>query len=544
MRYFMAVILAAAALLGVGAAAVSARTYTVVSCRDQSGRPAVANDAWGGWQPIGTGYGRDATDLCTSSSPRLEAIIGGPWSFPVGTILRWRFTPPPDTYLAAWRFAYSGYTKPWDGQNQGVIQVGGSDSGVAAVIGGVGNVAVDTVSRSAVHDRWADLLIACDGPTGFPDCAPNQVDARVTMSGSDMTVADETPPDAGGLSGNAVASSTWQGPQLFAFAASDKGGGVYQAIVDVDGRTMLVRTIDEWGGRCVDTAAGGQVFRFPQPCPTSVDALLPVDANALPTGEHDVTLRISDAAGNLRTVYSARKTIVAPARTIGPGSDPSERGVTNGENASDAAHLTARWTRTKRLTLVGPYGRRQVIRGRLSDRGGAGIRGARIELLTAIDVRNGAPIDKGGARTRGDGRFTLILPRNVSSRTLMLRYRSHVNDTVAVAERSLRLKVKAGVKLTVRPRVTGRGRTVRLTGQLVSRPVPRGGKVVEFQARSPGEKWITFRTVRASRAGRFSTRYTFRRGGPALYLMRARVRAAADYPYASGSSHSVRVRVR
>jgi hypothetical protein len=268
-----------------------------------------------------------------------------------------------------------------------------------------------------------------------------------------------------------------------------------------------------------------------------------VDANTLPAGDHDVTLRISDAAGNLRTVYSARKTIVAPARAIGPGSDAAERGAANGENASDGARLTARWTRTTRSTLVGPYGRRQVIRGRLSDRG-AGIRNARIELLASIDGRQRAPLDKGGARTRGDGRFTPILPRNVSSRTLLLRYRSHANDTVAVAERTLRLRVKAAVKLSVRPRVAAQGRTVRLRGQLVSGPVPRGGKVVELQARSPGERWITFRTVRASRTGRFTTRYTFRGGGPALYLMRARVRAAADYPYATGASHAARVRVR
>jgi len=132
----------------------------------------------------------------------------------------------------------------------------------------------------------------------------------------------------------------------------------------------------------------------------------------------------------------------------------------------------------------------------------------------------------------------------VSSRTLVLRYRSHVNDTVAVADRTLRLKVRAGIKLAVRPHVAARGRAVRLSGRLVGRPLPREGKVVELQARSAGEKWITFRTIRASRRGRFATRYTFRRGGPALYRMRARVRAADDYPYATGASHPVRVRVR
>jgi hypothetical protein len=132
----------------------------------------------------------------------------------------------------------------------------------------------------------------------------------------------------------------------------------------------------------------------------------------------------------------------------------------------------------------------------------------------------------------------------VSSRTLVLRYRSHANDTVAATERTLRLDVRAGVRLTVRPHTAARGRTVRLSGRLVGRPLPRRGKVIELQARTPGAAWITFRTVRGSRTGRFATRYTFRRGGPATYQMRARVRAADDYPYSTGASRAVRVRVR
>ena len=199
--------------------------------------------------------------------------------------------------------------------------------------------------------------------------------------------------------------------------------------------------------------------------------------------------------------------------------------------------------RTRRATLTAPYGVRNVIRGRLTDATGAGVRNARIELASAIDGRPGAPLDKGGARTRGDGRFTLILPRNTSSRTLLLRYRSQANDTVAAAEKTLRLKVRVGIRLSVSPHVATRGDSVRLSGRLVGRPLPKGGKVVELQARSAGEPWITFRTIRASRSGRFATRYTFRRGGPAVYQMRVRVRAADAYPYATGTSRVVRVRV-
>jgi hypothetical protein len=529
--------------LGALAAPAGAGTYTVLSCRDRAGRPTPASDSAGGWRATGLGPGRDARDQCNSSDPRLVSSLGGQWSFPVTTAVIWRFDPPANTYLSAYTLTYSGYARPYDNQNEGVLQVWGSASGLLGSHPGAGNVATTVASRSGVHDSFLELDIVCDGPSGSADCQPNQTHAAAAMLGSEILLADESPPTAGPASGSAVASPNWQGTQTFAFPASDEGGGVYQAILEVDGAPVLARTINDWGGRCVDTTAGGRVFKYPRPCLTSVDALVAVDANALPAGDHDITLRVSDAAGNLRTVYAARKTIVVPARTIGPGSDPAERGAANGDNSSDVARLTARWARTARPTRTAHYGVRQVVRGRLTDATGAGIRNARIELLTAIDGRPGAPLDKGGARTRGDGRFTLILPRDASSRTLLLRYRSRANDTVTAAERTLRLKVRAGVKLSVAPHVAARGRSVRLSGRLVGRPLPRNGKVVELQARSPGERWITFRTIRASRTGRFSTRYTFQRGGPARYEMRARVRAADDYPYATGVSHAVRVRV-
>jgi hypothetical protein len=537
-------ILAAVVAFAASATPASAATYTVWSCRDAADRPAPASDASGGWTASGTGPGRDASDLCESSVPRLAASIAGPWAFPVGTAVTWRFTPPPNTYIGGIQVVYSGYARPFNGQNEGLVELWGSNTGLLARHQGVGDFGATAVSRTDLHDTWAAVRIYCDGPTGNPDCQAGSTHATATIWRSTMTLADDSPPSAGPATGSATASPTWQGTQVFAFPATDDGGGVHQAILQIDGVPVLARTVNDWGGRCVDATAGGRVFRYPRPCLTSVDALVPIDASKLPPGDHDVTLQVSDAAGNVRTVYSARKTIVVPAKTIGPGSDLAERGAANGENAADDARLSVRWARTTRATLTAPYGRRNVIRGRLTTTGGAGVRNAKIEMLTAIDGRAGAPLDKGGARTRRDGRFTLILPANASSRTLVLRYRSHANDTVSIAEGTLRVRVKAGVRLSVDPRVASRGHTVKLSGRLVGRPLPASGKVVELQARSAGERWITFRTVRASRRGRFATRYTFRQSGPARYLMRARVREADDYPYATGVSHAARVRVR
>jgi hypothetical protein len=473
-----------------------------------------------------------------------QASIDGSRARVINTRVWWEFNPPAATKIVGADVLYFGFARPYDGKNRGVIAVAAPGIGNLAVHSGIGAVSPRWVSAHSINEPVLVATAECNGASWDPDCPAGVEHATIEILRSEITLSDDTPPSAGIATGSAVASAIWSGTQTFAFGAADDGGGVYQAFLDVDGSNVVTRTIDSFGGRCVDTTAGQRVFRYPRPCPSSTDAIVAVDANALPVGDHDVTLRISDAAGNMRTVYSARKTVVAPAKPVGPGSAPAERGPANGENPADDARLSVRWDTTKRPTLTSPYGRRNVIRGRLTTAGGAGIRNARIELLTAVDGRTGAPIDKGGSRTRRDGRFTLILPANVSSRTLVLRYRSHANDTVSVAEGTLRLKVRAGVQLRVTPRTAARGRTVRLSGRLIGGPLPETGKVVELQARSPGEKWITFRTVRASRKGRFATHYKFRQSGPALYLMRARVRETGDYPYATGVSHAARVRVR
>jgi hypothetical protein len=544
MRHFMVLALVGG-VLAVGVTPATAGTYTVLSCRDRAGARAVLNDASGGWMPGGTGGpGLDSWDYCDSPSRGFFATVSGIWAHPVGSMAWWRFVPPSGTLVEGADILYSGYTRTYDGQNRGIAYLSGAQAGYLATNFGEGSIAARWATWRGLHDTWIQATAQCDGASGSADCPAGVVHATVEVLRSEILLTDMTPPAAGAASGSAVTFPTWQGTMTFAFPTTDDGGGVYQAVLDVDGQPVVAHTIDDWGGRCVDTTPGQRVFRYPRPCLTSVDAVVAVDASALPAGDHDIALRVSDAAGNLRTVYAARKTIVAAGRTIGPGSPLAERGAANGDNAADAVRLTARWTRTRRSKLIGPFGRRQVIRGRLTDATGVGVRNARIELLTAIDHRVGQPIDKGGARTRGDGRFTIILPRDVSSRTLVLRYRSHANDTAAAAEHVLALKVQAGTRLTVMPRLATRGQTVRLRGRLVGRPLPVGGKVIELQARSPGQAWLTFRTVRTTRRGRFATSYTFRRSGPALYEMRTRVRATDDYPFATGFSRVVRVRVR
>ena len=534
----LAVAVAITAVLGGPVATARAGTYTVLSCRDRAGAPVALGDAAGGWVAGSTGGpGLDSVDRCAEASHGFLATVSGVWPHPVGSMAWWRFVAPPGTVVEGAALEYSGYARPFDGQSEGIVYLRSAAGAIPAIDLGSGALPARWVSVRGLHDAWLQATAQCDGPAGNAGCQAGTVHATIEVLRSEVVLADSSPPTAGAASGSAVSSATWQGTETFAFAAADEGGGVYQAVLEVDGAPVLERTIDDRDGRCVDTTAGAHVFTRPQPCPAAADALVRVDAAALPAGDHDVALRVSDAAGNVRTVYAARKTIAGPAAPVAPAGTVTERGDSS---AGDPAFvLVARWARTGRTTLTAPYGARSVIRGRLTDVAGAGVGNARIELLGAVDGRRGMALDKGGARTRADGRFTLVVPRGASSRTLLLRYRRHGADTAA-AQARLRLRVRAGVALSLAPRPgTGR-RAVALAGRLVGRPLPRTRKLVELQARRPGHPWVTVRILRARLDGRFAARYTPARSG--RRELRAVVRAAADYPYATGASRPLRVR--
>jgi hypothetical protein len=143
-----------------------------------------------------------------------------------------------------------------------------------------------------------------------------------------------------------------------------------------------------------------------------------------------------------------------------------------------------------------------VVRGKLVDGRGAPIGNARVELMS----RNASPgsplLDKGGARTRADGTWTMVMPKDASSRTLSFRYRSHLGDSKPAAEVALTLRVRAAVGLTVTPRVASSRGGIVISGRLLGAPLPARGKLVELQARGKGGgRWITFRTVRSDARG-------------------------------------------
>ena len=145
------------------------------------------------------------------------------------------------------------------------------------------------------------------------------------------------------------------------------------------------------------------------------------------------------------------------------------------------------------------------------------------------------------------GRAPTVAPRVTlaagPSRRVRIAYRAHVGDAKPVTVGKLRLDVRAGVTLKVRPKRVRGGRSIRLAGRLKAAPRTRLGKVITLQARERG-RWRDFKSARTQKGGRFSARYRFSAGASGTFPIRAVARADASYPYATGRSKAVRVRAR
>jgi hypothetical protein len=135
--------------------------------------------------------------------------------------------------------------------------------------------------------------------------------------------------------------------------------------------------------------------------------------------------------------------------------------------------------------------------------------------------------------------------RAQASRQLQLAWRSRANDVRFAANGYLTLKARAAGTLRVRPRAVRVGRSVRLTGRL--KGVRRAGVPIVLQGKLRGaRRFQTFADTTSSRRGTFRGRYTFRSAGSRgrVFVFRARIRRAPGFPYETGATRTVRVRVR
>lgn len=438
------------------------------------------------------------------------------------------------------RIRYGGYAHTFgDSAGHGDVSVshsGQTDPDYLERYLGTGLVSEHELDKQLPSVGSVTVLASCFTTQSSVCSARSGGRASFSISRAVFDLEDRDAPVVTPATGDAVTNGEWGGPIGIAFGATDRGGGVFRLLVEVDGQVLYKQPLS--GGTCQTLPGGGGEYAFgaAQPCPLDVGGLHTIDADRLPAGRRTVRVAVEDAAGNQATVLGpTTKTIVANGG----------RGEANGAPAAGSAELTVAWRGKRKRTRTVKYGDVSIAEGRLLSVGGQPIANARIDVAHTLDTKNARRTSKKPTRTDAAGRFRYRLPRGVSSRKVEFAYRTYERDRAPVASRALNLRVKAAATLRLSPRVARAGRTTRLVGRLRGGPVPSRGKVVELQARDRGgRKWITFRTLRTSRKGAFSGRYRFRLGGPASYRMRVRIRPSQDYPYRLGYSPVRSVRVR
>ena len=356
------------------------------------------------------------------------------------------------------------------------------------------------------------IFIAC-GPISPPAPAdPCVVDNAVPLEvrGMEVTLSEEVPPSVLQPSGSLLAGGPQTGVRTVTYAAADPQSGL--AKVEVLLGNTVVAT-DDLTTRCF--------YSDFTVCPAAQDETLQVDTRAVANGSHALTVRVKDAAGNERVVL---------------GDHPVE--VANEPNP-DSFAVVAAFDGTSRTTLTVPFGRRVVVRGRVTREGQPVAAGTAIEVLERLDRLPQSEEVSGRIKVKADGRFASALDTNRPSRTVHIAFRTA--GGARVMSKALKLRVRAASRV----RATLHGRSVRFSGRVLSGPIAKRGKRVVMEGRSPGSAWTQFKSLRTTRHGRFSGTYRLRVRRPGVVLkVRAIVPSESGYGYVGSRSRAVTLRVR
>lgn len=355
--------------------------------------------------------------------------------------------------------------------------------------------------------------LACGSMSDEPCVAANRV--PLLIRGMEVTLSEDVPPILRQPKGTLLDGGPQSGVRTLAFSAADPLSGL--SGVDVRLNDLVVASRD------LTAECFYSDFTV---CPDASSETLQIDTRTLANGAYRLTLRARDAAGNTQEVHGSS--------TIQIANEPKPAPLD-----SSAFELSARFTSTSRTTLSVPYGRRVSIRGRLTQSSRPVAAGTVIEVLERRDRGRATEVSRGQVKTKADGTYSAVLVTTRPSRTVRLVYRPTADRQVVSS--ALALRVRAAARL----RASLRGRTVRFSGRVLSRPVPRAGKRVVMEGRSPGSAWTPFKTLRTDRIGRFAGTYRLRVRRPGVRLqIRAVLPREGGYGYLGSRSPAATFRVR
>lgn len=353
---------------------------------------------------------------------------------------------------------------------------------------------------------------------------------KIEVDLADSVSPTLTTPPAGGLFDT---SAPVGGTAPIAFSATDKGGGVYQAAVVVDGVEKLRQVVDANNGDCKEP------FVKRTPCKLSVNASLAFDTTQLPDGPHKVALVVYDAT-NVNSVTYGPVDITVDNR---PRTAAGALGhVANGTPASAKARIVpAKPFRRKRIAVR--FDRTRKVHGRLLDDAGHPIAGARLAVFLTGRTPGSRPRLIAGPLTDAAGRYVFRLPKHGTSGRLLVAYRTYSDDPGFATSWSADVDVPAPISLKPSRRHLRNGDTLALVARVRGRHLRARSADIAFQVLI-GTQWRTFGVRPLDKHGRAHIGHTFRVTFQRLrYRFRALVLPRRTFPYRRAKSQTVGVLV-
>jgi hypothetical protein len=450
-----------------------------------------------------------AVDNTPPVAPQAAGLVAGPgWRTVNRFAVRW--TNPTEHFAPIARVSYELCPASADSRNLGVA----ARAMKRCVYGSRGGDRLSRISDVTVPGEGMWMLRRL----WLQDAAGNQNPAASVKVGG--LGFDATPP-----TGVAFADERPDDPARLNVRASDTGSGIASGAIEA-------------------RRAGEQVWR---PLDTKVTAsglTAVIDDELLPKGVYDLRAVAVNSAGLQQG--TARRADGLPARIKLPirlgsrlvagkrAGRTCRRVRTHGRHAARRA-CRSRLSDSPRV----PVGRSALLRGRLTVAGKPpGVE--RLEVWRQL-VGASAWTKVGAVTTSRTGRFHYRAARG-PARTIRFRYPG--TPTIRGANAPVALRVAASSSLRASRRLAITGEYVTFHGRLKGGWIPNGGTLVELQVYTRGS-WRTFAQPRSSRSGRWLYRYRFETiRGRANFRFRARIRRQAEYPFTTGTSKTIRVRVR
>jgi hypothetical protein len=510
-----------------------AGTYTVYGCRTPSGGAA----PMGSWQvglDSSDGYHHDFWGS-TCPDPVFMGMDAG-FSHVDGDYAEETFVAPPNTTIQSYAISRAVRLVPSAGylyqawvQSAGRWQLleGCTSASTCGTYGDYQDPAAGSnlLRHTAPTDTTAiELKVTCARSGGCPSVkSEGHVTDSVWIFASAITLSDNFSPQfASPPSGPLVAGGVLAGVEPVTIAATDKGSGVYQAMIEVDGRVLQQQVLNSNGGACEPP------FVAAVPCQLSTSGTLEFNTGELSDGEHSLTLLVSDAAGNT-AVWGpiVIRTLNNPCSPV-----PAAGGM--------SLRASFRIRRHRRIhfanSLTTGSTNRPLVVGRVTTAAGAPVPGAAVCVAVRDDYA-GAPLKAAGTLSaNADGGFAYRLGHG-PSRTIYFIHRVP-GGAISTA---LGLHIHVPVRVHVNAHHLFNGQVMTWRGRL---PGPRSHGMLGLMQVWRGSFWQTFEEISVGRGGKWLGRYRFSfTTGVQRYLFRLVVPHQPGYPYAAGVSRNIEMLV-